>query len=243
MRRPRRPFSLVSALTAAILFPTASVAGEAALPAGFVHLSAIDPTIRQDIAYAGDDNFLGRPAAGYEGAACILTRQAATALSSVQRMLAAEGLSLVVHDCYRPARAVADFVAWVGEGGSADPKWHPATPRGRLIAEGYIGRRSAHSRGSTVDVSIAAAGDGTQAPACGHAARGSLDFGTGFDCFDPASRTESRAVAAAAHENRRRLVEAMAAAGFRNYPAEWWHFTLRDEPFPRRSFDFPVAAP
>ncbi len=211
------------------------------LPAGFVHLADVAPAIRQDMRYVGTDNFMRRPVAGYEVPACILTREAAEALATVQARLAAEDLSLVVFDCYRPERAVAAMVAWVNAGGPADPRWYPGVRRSDLIARGYVGRRSAHSRGSTVDLGIAPH-DASRAanPACGAAGAGLLDFGTGFDCFSPQSATASRSVGKEASANRRRLVELMAAAGFRNYGGEWWHFTLRGEPFPKQRFDFPV---
>lgn len=233
-----------SALAIALLFACTAGAQQPALPAGFVHLADIDPGIAQDIRYAGTKNFLGRRAQGYEAASCILTEKAARAVAQVHERLAAQGLGLVVFDCYRPKAAVADFAGWARQGGPPDPQWHPATRRDDLIRRGYIASRSAHSRGSTVDLAIVAL-DGRAAaasPACGAGAPGMLDFGTGFDCFDPASRTASGSATAEARRHRRLLVEAMAGAGFRNYAGEWWHYTLRDEPYPDRAFDFPVTA-
>jgi len=214
------------------------------LPAGFVRLADVAPSIRQDIRYAGLENFLHRKAEGYDAPVCILTRQAAQALAGVEKTLATEGLTLVVFDCYRSARAVADIGEWTRKGGPPDPQWYPNVARGDLIAKGYIGELSTHSRGSTVDLAIARADGGTSPrPACGAADADTLDFGTGFDCFDPASETAHRPLAAEAAANRKRLVEAMRAGGFRNYAREWWHFTLKDEPFPKQRFDFPVTAP
>lgn len=212
------------------------------LPAGFVRLAEVDPSIRQDMRYAGSDNFVGRRLAGYEAAACILTEKAAHALARVQATVAADGFSLVVFDCYRPERAVADMVRWSKEGGPAHPRWFPAVRREHLISAGYVGARSAHSRGSTVDLALVKVADGGTDPACGAAAPGMAEFGTGFDCFDKKSRTLFSPLPAGAGENRARLASAMAAAGFVNYPREWWHFTLSDEPFPGRRFDFPVTA-
>ena len=214
-----------------------------ALPAGFVRLADVDATIRQDIRYAGLENFLHRKASGYEAPVCILTRPAAEALSGVQKAIAAEGLTLVVFDCYRPARAVADMGAWTKAGGPADPQWYPSVKRKDLIAKGYIGELSTHSRGSTVDVAIART-DARSAPkpACGVSDADTLDFGTGFDCFDPMSETAHRPLAGEAAANRKRLVEQMRAGGFKNYAREWWHFTLENEPFPKQRFDFPVTA-
>ncbi|RWM90774.1 MAG: D-alanyl-D-alanine dipeptidase [Mesorhizobium sp.] len=228
----------------ALLSPAGSTTAFAAdLPAGFVRLADIDPTIRQDVRYARTDNFLHRKAAGYDAPVCILTGRAAEALSGVQKAIAAEGLTLVVFDCYRPARAVSDMGEWTREGGPPDPQWYPAVKRKDLIAKGYVGELSTHSRGSTVDVAIARA-DRNTAPkqACGVSDADTLDFGTGFNCFDPMSETAHRSLAGEATANRKRLVEAMRAGGFRNYAREWWHFTLENEPFPKQRFDFPVTA-
>ena len=213
------------------------------LPAGFVHLTAIDPSIRQDIRYAGSGNFLRRKVNGYEAPACILTEQAAKALSGVQKAIAANGLTLVVFDCYRPARAVTDMGQWSREGGPPDPQWYPRVKRGDLIANGYVGELSSHSRGSTVDVAIARA-DSRSAPkpACGAVEADTLDFGTGFDCFDPISETAHRGLASEAAVNRKMLLDAMRTGGFKNYAREWWHFTLANEPFAKQRFDFPVTA-
>ena len=215
------------------------------LPENFVRLADIDPTIRQDMRYAGSLNFLGRPARGYEAAACILTEAAAKALSAVQRRVAGEGLTLVVFDCYRPVRAVDDFVAWTRAGGPPDPRWYPKVKRGDLIAEGYIGERSSHSRGSTVDLALGHidvdAATSLPDPDCGAEKAGTLEFGTGFDCFDRRSYTAHSPLPASAVANRKKLVAAMRAAGFRNYSHEWWHFTLENEPYRKQRFDFPVT--
>lgn len=213
------------------------------MPAGFVRIADVDPTIRQDIRYAGLANFLHRRVDGYDAPVCILTAQAARALSSVQQAMKARGLTLVVFDCYRPSRAVADIGRWTRKGGPPDRQWYPSVQRGDLIAKGYVGEFSSHSRGSTVDLGIAEAeGKNIVRATCGAPHGGTLDFGTGFDCFDPASETARRPLPAKAMENRRLLLDAMGAAGFRNYAREWWHFTLAGEPFPRQRFDFPVTA-
>lgn len=212
------------------------------LPEGFVRLSDLAPAIRQDMRYAGSENFLGRPANGYEAGTCILTSPAAKALAKAQADLEKDGLSLVVFDCYRPSRAVADFVAWVRQGGVIDKRWSPKTTRADLIKQGYVGSRSAHARGSTVDVAIVSARPdaSTTTPDCGANAYAMLDFGSGFDCFDPVSRVASTSISPAAGQNRAKLIGLMSKAGFRSYAGEWWHFTLRDEPFPKKSFDFSV---
>ncbi|RAZ90739.1 D-alanyl-D-alanine dipeptidase [Mesorhizobium hawassense] len=239
----RRPLlgAFFAALALAIASPLPAHADP--LPAGFVRLADVDPTIRQDIRYAGPENFLHRKADGYDAPVCILTTQAAKALSRVQKAMTEKGLTLIVFDCYRPARAVTDMGKWTREGGPPDPQWYPTVERGDLIAKGYVGELSSHSRGSTVDLAIAGAGKtGPVPPACGAPDGGTLDFGTGFDCFDPMSETAHRPLPAEAAANRKMLLAAMRAAGFRNYAREWWHFTLAKEPFPKQRFDFPVTA-
>lgn len=228
----------------ATLVLLAGPATAADLPSGFVRLADVAPTVRQDMRYASAANFLGRPADGYRAPSCILTEPAARALAAVQERLVTEKLTLVVFDCYRPVSAVDDFVRWTKQGGPADRQWHPKVKRGDLIAEGYVGERSTHSRGSTVDLAIApaVAADAAADPACGARGVKTLEFGTGFDCFDRQSRTAFSPLPPGASENRKKLVGAMRAQGFKNYSREWWHFTLDGEPFPRTRFDFPVTA-
>ena len=140
-------------LAAAIAGPAVSSADE--MPKGFVYLRDIDPTIEQDMRYAGAKNFTGRPAAGYAAGECVLVRQAAEALKEVQADLKAKGLGLKVYDCYRPARAVAGFVAWTKE--PDDPKakavYYPNVPKSELLPN-YIAPRSGHSRGAAVDLTL-----------------------------------------------------------------------------------------
>ena len=233
---------MLVAILLTTLLPLPALASD--LPAGFVYLADVDPTIRQDMRYAGSDNFLGRPADGYLAPECILTEEAAKALSAVQKSVTAEGLSLIVFDCYRPARAVADFAAWVKAGGPPDARWYPRTKRSRLIRDGYIASRSAHSRGSTVDLALVPTDPSRPAasdPDCGANRSGTVDFGTGFDCLDKKSRTAFAPLAPEAMANRKTLVAAMQAQGFRNYAREWWHFSLNGEPF-KQEFDFTVES-
>jgi D-alanyl-D-alanine dipeptidase len=240
----RPPLILRFASTAlALLAALPAYAGD--LPENFVRLADIDPTIRQDMRYAGSLNFLGRPAKGYDAPVCILTEPAAKALGSVQEQVASEGLTLVVFDCYRPAQAVDDFVSWAMQGGPPDPRWYPKVKRSELIAEGYIGERSSHSRGSTVDLALGYA-DAEAAvppdPDCGAEKAGTLEFGSGFDCFDQRSYTAYSPLPAGAVANRKKLVDVMRQAGFRNYSREWWHFTLVKEPHKTQRFDFPIES-
>jgi zinc D-Ala-D-Ala dipeptidase len=197
--------------------------------------------------YATRTNFMGRRIAGYESGTCILTRPTAAALQRAQESLVPKGLTLVVFDCYRPARAVADFMQWTQTAGPADPVWRPNVAKDQLVPQGYIAARSGHSRGSTIDIGIArirpdAIDRAPRRSPCEQVDRNTLDFGTPFDCFDPVSNTASMEISPTARINRDLLVETLSAAGFRNYAAEWWHFTLVNEPFPSEIFDFSVTA-
>jgi D-alanyl-D-alanine dipeptidase len=220
------------------------------LPQGFVHLADVAPSIRQDIRYAGARNFMGRPAAGYQAAECVLTRRAAEALARAQAEIAPRGLTLVVWDCYRPQRAVADFMAWTRD--AADQRmraiYYPRVDKRDLSVLGYLSSRSTHSRGSTVDLGLARNGTpaagGAGACTAAHGARiddGALDFGTAYDCFDTLSHVRAPGIGREAAANRALLAGLMQRHGFRAYSKEWWHFQLRDEPFPGQSFDFPVV--
>ena len=233
--------------------PARQGAAVATLPAGFVYLADVDPTIRQDMRYFGRDNFVGRRIAGYEAAECVLTRAAAEALAGVQRQLQPTH-SLKVYDCYRPARAVADMVAWAREeNGTAGRKadHFPTVDKPDLVRRGFVAVTSAHSRGSTVDVGIVALVDAPeqshrtsrrpcrQLPADAENGDWELDFGTSFDCFHEQSATANAVIGDVARANRDRLLGLMQAAGFRNFAREWWHFQLVSEPF-QRPFDFPI---
>jgi D-alanyl-D-alanine dipeptidase len=199
-------------------------------PAAFVDAAAVVPGLIVDARYAGAHNFVGRPIDGYEAPRCFLTKPAAEALAQVARDLAAQGLVLKVFDCYRPARAVANFVRWAHNLNDTAGKreFYPDVDKRVLFREGYISSRSGHSRGSTVDLTLAKA-DGSE-----------LDMGTPFDFFSPRSWPGSPGVGPDAKANRALFAAAMRRRGFRPYPREWWHFTLAHEPFPDTYFDFPV---
>jgi len=239
-----------------MLLPGQAFAGSA-LPRGFVYLRDVDPTIVQDIRYAGSHNFVGRPIRGYLAAECILSASAANALATVQRKLAGKQLSLIVWDCYRPKRAVDDFLNWSRDPAHSEMKaeFYPRVAKQSLFALGYLAKPSAHSRGSTVDLAIvpgtlssAPPPDPSQplkpctAPKGERFEDGTIDFGTGYDCLDALASTRNAPAGGMALRNRLTLKSYMRAAGFRSYAREWWHFELIDEPFPRQGFDFEVSA-
>lgn len=220
------------------------------MPDGFVYLRDVDPSIEQDMRYAGVDNFTGKPVPGYDAPECVLVRDAAEALKTVQASLEPKGLTLRVYDCYRPTQAVAAFVAWSKEPGTPQAKamWYPNLKKTDLFPD-YIATRSGHSRGATLDATVAAIGapdthlEGVSctAPQQASAPDGSLAMGTSFDCFDVKANTDAAGLTRTEIDNRALLREAMEAHGFKSYPFEWWHFTFEPEPYPDTYFDFPIA--
>ena len=212
---------------------TQTKAGE--LPKGFVYLGEVDAGIVQDMRYAGKQNFTGAPVPGYEAGECVLAEPVARALKRVQARFEADGKTLIVFDCYRPARAVRAFMDWTKKGkGEFDARYHPRVARGKLVAQGYIAARSGHSSGGSVDLTFG------EKDASGHVVE--AEMGGGFDLFDRRSHTESGEVDKEARANRRKLVETMKREGFVNYAREWWHFRHADEPFAGRVHDFPVTS-
>ena len=195
-----------------------------------IDAGSVVPGLLTDIRYAGFHNFVGRPIDGYGAPRCLLTQAAADALAEVARDLAPGGLVIKAFDCYRPARAVANFVRWARDprDQTAKAEFYPEVDKRTLFRDGYIASRSGHTRGSTIDLTLARP-DGAE-----------LDMGTPFDFFSPKSWTAAAGVTAQQHANRMRLAAAMQRRGFRPYPKEWWHFTLRGEPFPDTYFDVPV---
>jgi zinc D-Ala-D-Ala dipeptidase len=198
---------------------------------GFADAAAMVKGLVVDMRYFGADNFIGERIDGYEHPRCLLARRAASALAAVGRDLARRGLVLKVFDCYRPARAVAHFVRWARDAGDVRRKadFYPDVDKRDLFKEGYIAERSGHSRGSTVDLTVARRPDGVE-----------LDMGTRFDLFSPKSWPSDTSVSEEAQRNRALLANAMRRRGFKPYDKEWWHFTLANEPFPDTYFDFPV---
>lgn len=243
----KRATAAVACLVAAAF--SASPLNAAEMPDDFVYLRDVDPSIQQDMRYAGSDNFTGAPVPGYDAAECVLVRQAANALKAVQADLKPKRLTLRVYDCYRPTEAVAAFVAWAKEPDDPTAKavHYPNLSKTDLFP-GYIATRSGHSRGATLDLTVEPIGAAEThprgisclAPEKVYAPDGSLAMGTSFDCFDVKANTQTPGLTPAENKNRALLRDAMAARGFKNYPLEWWHYTFEPEPYPDSYFDFPI---
>lgn len=248
----KRSVAMISGLSAIMLGVTP--AQSQTLPDDFVFLRDIDPSIRQDIRYAGVNNFVGRKLSGYDSAECVVKRPVGLALQKVQRELMAQNLSLKMLDCYRPVRASRDMVAWARDGNEtpAQKRYNPSFSKADLFKLGYIAERSGHSTGAALDLTLVdlrapaspafdpnKAYAGCIAPEAQRAPEGSVDMGTGYDCSDAKAHTGSRAILPAQRRWRDLLTSAMGRQGFVNYSKEWWHFSLPGTG--ARAYDFPIA--
>ena len=201
------------------------------LPKEFVYIKDIIPDIQIELRYCTADNFVGRRIDGYIKPKCILTKQAALSLKKVQTDLKSFGLGLKIYDAYRPQCAVDDFIKWAKDLKDIKMKaqYYPDVAKKDLFKDGYIAEKSSHSRGSTVDLTIIDLNTANE-----------LDMGGGFDFFSPISWPSSLTVTPTQRAHRMLLQVLMTNHGFNKYDQEWWHFTLKNEPFPETYFNFPI---
>ncbi len=201
-------------------------------PSGFVLLSDYVPDIIQEIRYYSTYNFIGDRINGYEVPVAIMTKESARALRAVSDDMNVYGYRLKVFDAYRPARAVKHFVLWGIEDQDLrmKPIFYPQVDKQDLFVKGYIAKQSSHSRGSTVDLTLVDMKTGKE-----------VDMGSPFDLFDEKSHPGNRSITDEQYENRMLLQKVMQKNGFGPIDCEWWHFTLKDEPYPDTYFDFPVS--
>ena len=203
------------------------------VPEDFTDISTLSADIQVHMAYLGTNNFVGNRVDGYQANKCYLQRDAAEALVKVQQAAAAQGLTLWVYDCYRPQRAVNHFMRWASDLSDTSTKaqYYPNLPKDKLVGE-YIAEKSGHSRGSTVDLTLArqdAAGNWQP-----------LDMGSKFDMFDPVSNVGAEGITKQQQANRQQLESLMLSSGFKVYNMEWWHFTHQPPAYTDRYFDFIV---
>ncbi len=202
-------------------------------PSGFVVLAEYVPNIIQEIRYYSTYNFIGERIDGYEEPVALCTVEAARALKAVSNELFVQGYRLKVFDAYRPAGAVRQFVLWGIEDQDIrmKPYFYPDLEKQLLFSRGYIASRSSHSRGSAVDLTLLDMQTGKE-----------LDMGSPFDLFSPLSHPDCRDITDEQYENRMTLQHAMLRHGFEPLFCEWWHFSLRNEPYPDTYFNFPVSS-
>ncbi|KAA5824557.1 M15 family metallopeptidase [Algibacter amylolyticus] len=201
------------------------------LPEGFVYVKDIIPDLGVELRYFTSNNFVGKPINSYQSNKLILTEQTAQALKKVQEALQEQNLCLKVYDGYRPQEAVNHFISWARDLNDTimKPQFYPEVKKRNLFKSGYISSRSGHSRGSTVDLTIIDGNTGIP-----------LDMGSPYDFFGEESWVAYPKLTDTQKANRQLLQTVMLKYNFRNYSKEWWHFTLRWEPFPKTYFDFPV---
>jgi D-alanyl-D-alanine dipeptidase len=188
--------------------------------------------IRWDAKYATWDNFTGRPVDGYMANRIVGTRPLCAALERAREKAARLGFGLLLWDGYRPQRAVDSFLRWSQqpEDGRKKPRHYPNIDRADILAKGYVAAKSGHSRGSTVDLTLFHQATGERAP-----------MGGDHDLMDAISHHGAAGVTQVAARNRQYLRTIMEACGFSSYDFEWWHYTLKDEPYPDTYFDFPIT--
>ena len=214
----------------------------------FVSIPEAIPDAILEIRYFSTYNFVGDRIDGYLAPTALLTRAAADSLRAVSDDLMRMGYRIKIYDAYRPQMAVDHFVRWAADQKDQRMKscFYPDLRKNVLFKQGYIMEKSGHSRGSTVDLTIFDMAAGKE-----------VDMGGTFDWFGPESHPDfcgdpdtgvydARAgrkrngITETQFRNRLILREAMLRHGFKPLDEEWWHFTLKDEPFPDTYFTFPV---
>lgn len=200
-------------------------------PTTFVYIQQVIPDVLYDIRYASKHNFIGKPINGYKKSTAMLSTSAADSLKKVQNYLKTRGYRIKIFDAYRPQRAVNHFIKWakVRDDTLMKKEFYPQIDKKNLFKLGYIAAKSGHTRGSTVDLTIADTTTGKE-----------VDMGSPFDFFGNISHHGSHEINAEQEANRLILKEAMLRFGFKALPEEWWHYTLIDEPYPTTYFDFEV---
>jgi D-alanyl-D-alanine dipeptidase len=223
----------------------------------FVYLHEVDPTIIVSLRYVTHENFVGKPVDGYKKSVAIMTRQTAEVLKKVQEEVKKDGYSLVLYDAYRPQQAVDHFIHWSENitDQSKKSQYYPRVNKADVFDLGYVAKRSGHSRGSTVDLSLIRNGESLheiEQRDCtlldGYTIKilddGTIDMGSSFDLFDTVSHYDNNLIKDDSKKLRAYLKSVMEKHGFKNYSDEWWHFTLINEPFPADKdesyFNFPV---
>ena len=224
----KHSLSIQTILLSILLF---SCSAQKGIPSSFVNLKELIPNLEIDLRYLGNHNFLGRPVRGYDSEKVFITKEASSALVSVQKELNTQGLGIKVFDAYRPQKAVNDFKEWALklEDTVARKKFYPEVDKRYLFKLGYIAEKSGHSRGSTIDLTLIYLSD-----------KNELDMGTGFDYFGEPSHHDYANLTQEQKDNRTLLRKIMEKHGFKAIEEEWWHYTLKNEPFKDQYFNFNI---
>ena len=195
----------------------------------FAEIGTVIDDAAYDIRYYSPNNFTGHKINGYKAPRAYMTKEALTALAKAAADLRAQGYRLLIWDAYRPQKAVDHFVAWINNPNDpGDKTFYPALEKSDLLAGNYIMAKSGHTRGSTVDLTLIKK-DGSF-----------VDMGGTFDLFSEISHPDYKKITKKQKKNRKILRDAMIKAGFKPLDSEWWHFTLKDEPYKDTYFNFDV---
>ena len=211
----------------------ATANGESDGSEGFVLLSEAVPDVILEVRYYSTYNFVGERVDGYEEPCVLLTKEAAEALKAVSDDVMAQGYRLKVFDGYRPQMAVDHFVRWAEDLDATEmkPYFYPEVDKTLLFEQGYIDAKSGHSRGSTIDLTLFDMATGKE-----------VDMGGTFDYFGELSHPDyTETLTQEQIDNRNILRDAMLRHGFKPLDTEWWHFTLKEEPYPDTYFEFKVS--
>ncbi len=214
----------------------------------FVNITDVVPDAILEIRYFGTYNFVGQRIDGYLQPTALISKRAADSLKAVSDDVMRMGYRLKIYDAYRPQMAVDHFVRWAANIPDTMMRryFYPEVDKSRLFELDYIAAKSGHTRGSTVDLTLF---DMTTEK--------ELDMGGTFDWFGEESHPDfggnpetgvyngkpspaGRTITEEQFRNRMILRAAMLRHGFKPIDSEWWHFTLKDEPFPATYFEFPV---
>ena len=196
---------------------------------GFAPISTVIDDAAYDIRYYSSNNFTGNRIDGYKAPVPYMTKQSLEALAIAAADLRKQGYRLLIWDSYRPQKAVDNFVRWINDPEDpGDEAFYPELKKSDLVKGGYIAEKSGHTRGSTVDLTLIKK-DGSF-----------VDMGGTFDLFSEISHPDYKKLTRTQKKNRKILYDAMIKAGFKGIDSEWWHFTLKDEPYPDTYFDFNV---
>ena len=195
----------------------------------FVPVYTVIDDAMYDMRYYSSNNFTGNRINGYNTPIAYMTKEGANALLKAAIDLRKQGYRLLIWDTYRPQKAVDNFVVWINNpNDNGDKDFYPDLKKSDLVKGGYIATKSSHTRGSTVDLTIIKK-DGSF-----------VDMGGTFDLFSEISHPDYKKLTKVQKKNRKILHNAMIKAGFEGIDSEWWHYTLKNEPYPDTYFNFDI---
>jgi D-alanyl-D-alanine dipeptidase len=130
--------------------------------------------------------------------------------------------------------------------------YYPHIEKTQAFDLGYIAKRSQHTRGAAVDLTLIRKDQAIKASIVNKRSfqngahfifldDGTLDMFSHFDVFDDASHHDTTLIPDEYLKWRDYLRNAMVSANFNPYTKEWWHYSVQNEPFPETYFNFAIA--